>query len=99
MKVYIKIHYKSGAETVACCDEGLLNKVFEEGNLRIEISSQFFEGELVSLKEAIRIIKDASSFNIVGKKIIEKAISNDILPEEGVRYINGVPMAIKLCIY
>ncbi|MEJ2249583.1 MAG: DUF424 family protein [Candidatus Lokiarchaeota archaeon] len=96
MNVYLKIHCRNEIETIACCDEKLLNKVFKEGNLRIEISSTFFEGELVPLDEAIKVLETASYFNIVGKKIIEKAISKNILPQEGVRYINGVPMAIKM---
>ena len=40
MKVYLKIHLKDEIETIACCDEKLLNQVFKEGNLRIEISNR-----------------------------------------------------------
>ena len=46
MKVFIKFHVKNEIETVAACDEELLNQVFKEGNLRIEISNQFFGGTL-----------------------------------------------------
>ena len=52
MKVYLKIHIRSDIETVACCDESLLNEVFKEGNLQIEISEQFFGGNLLELEEA-----------------------------------------------
>ena len=95
-KVYLKIHYRNEIETIACCDEDLLNKVYKEGNLRIEISNQFFGGSLLSLEEAIDILSEATHFNIVGKNIIEKAIGNNLLPKEGVRIINGVPMALKM---
>ena len=44
MKAYLKIHCQNEIETVACCDEQLLNKVFQEGQLRIEISEYFFGG-------------------------------------------------------
>lgn len=96
MKVYIKIHKRSGIKTVAICDEHLLDKVFKEGKLRIEVSRQFFGGELIKMEDAIEILKGSSYFNIVGESIVKKAISNKILPEEGVREINGVPMAIKM---
>lgn len=96
MKVYLKIHLKDEIETVACCDEELLNQVFKEDNLRIEISHQFFGGTLITLEEAIKILKNASYFNIVGENITSKAIYNKILPKEGVRFINGVPMALKM---
>ncbi len=95
-KVYLKIHIMGDIETIACCDEELLNQVYKEGNLRIEISSQFFKGRLIDLEEAIFILKQTSYFNIVGEKIIKSAIDCKLLPAEGVRFINGVPMAIKM---
>ena len=96
MKVYLKIHIKNDIETIACCDRELLNQVFKEGNLRIEISSQFFGGKLIDLEEAISILKEASFFNIVGEKIIKRAVDCKLLPVEGVKFINGVPMALKM---
>jgi hypothetical protein len=96
MKVYLKLHSKNEIGTVACCDESLLKKVFNEGNLRIEITEQFFGGSLLDIDEAIEILMQAQYFNIVGKNIIEKAISYKLLPKEGVRTINGIPMAMKM---
>ncbi|TFG19899.1 MAG: DUF424 family protein [Promethearchaeota archaeon] len=96
MKVYIKIHCQNEIETIACCDEILLNKVYEENNLKIEISEHFYGGNLLELEEAIEILKEANYFNIVGEKIIEKAIDCKILPKEGIRIINGIPMALKM---
>ena len=96
MKVYIKIHRRNGIEIIACCDEALLNQVFYEGNLKIEISNQFFGGKLITLDDAIDILKQSSYFNIVGENIINKVIDCHILPKEGVRFINGVPMAMKM---
>ncbi|MFX1365106.1 MAG: DUF424 family protein [Promethearchaeota archaeon] len=94
MKVYLKVHVKEDIETIACCDEELLNQVFKEGNLRIEISNSFFGGKLLHLKEAIMILKNASYFNIVGEKIIEKAIENELI--QHYKTICGIPMAIKM---
>jgi len=98
MKVYLKIHIRDEYETIACCDEKLLNQVFIEGNLKIEISNRFFGGKLIRIEDAIDILKQAPFFNIVGEKIIEKAIDCKLLQREGVRFINGVPMAIKMMI-
>ena len=100
MKVYLKIHKNRSAgeliETVACCDEHLLNGCFKEGNLKIEISNYFYGGNLINIDEAIALLSQASYFNIVGENIINKAIDTNILPKEGVRRINGIPMAIKM---
>ena len=96
MNVFLKIHHRNEIETVACCDEDLLNKVFKEENLRIEISDNFFGGNLINIDDAINILKQASYFNIVGNGIINKAIDSQILPKEGIRKINGIPMAMKM---
>ena len=96
MKVYLKIHRRSDMDTVACCDEALLNKIFIEGNLRIEISSTFFEGELLSIDKAIEILREASYFNIIGDNITNMAITQKIIAKEGVRKINNIPMAMKM---
>jgi len=96
MKVYLKIHRRNDIDTVACCDEDLLNKVFTEGNLRIEINSTFFGGDLLNINQAMEILKEASYFNIVGENITNHAIALQLLPKEGVRRINNIPMAIKM---
>lgn len=96
MKVFLKIHSRSEIVTVACCDENLLDQVFTEGTLKIKISQQFFGGNLISIKEAINILREASHFNIVGENIINEVVNCKILPKEGVRSINGVPMAMKM---
>ena len=98
MRVYLKIHIRDDCETIACCDEELLNQVFTEGNLKIEISNRFFGGNLIRIEDAIDILKHASFFNIVGEEIIEKAIECNLFSREGIRFINGVPMAIKMMI-
>lgn len=94
MKVYLKIHIKEDIETIACCDAELLNQVFKEGNLRIEISNRFFGGKLLNLEDAILILENASYFNIVGEKIIKKAIENEII--QHYKTICGIPIALKM---
>ncbi|MBY9012386.1 MAG: DUF424 family protein [Candidatus Lokiarchaeota archaeon] len=96
MKVYLKIHRRNDIDTVACCDEDLLNRIFTEGNLRIEINSSFFGGELLDIEQAMEILKMASYFNIVGENVTNKAIALQLLPKEGVRKINDIPMAMKM---
>ncbi len=96
MKVYLKIHRHSDMETIACCDEALLNKIFIEGNLRIEVGSTFFGGDLLAIEKAIEILSEASYFNIIGENIINIAIAQKLLPKEGVRKINNIPMAMKM---
>ncbi len=94
MKVYLKVHINADIETIACCDAELLNQVFKEGNLRIDVSNQYFRGKLVNLEEAILILENASYFNIVGEKIIKKAIESEIIQQY--KTICGISMALRM---
>jgi len=94
MQVYLKVHIKEDIETIACCDAELLNQVFKEGNLRIEISNRFFGGKLLNFEEAILILGNASYFNIVGEKIIKKAIESEII--QHYKTVCGIPMALRM---
>lgn len=96
MKVYLKIHRQNGIDTVACCDELLLNQILIEGKLKVEISDRFFGGDLLSIDKAVELLKKALYFNIVGENITNKAIALKILSKEGVKKINNIPMAIKM---
>ena len=96
MKVYLKIHRHNDMETIACCDEELLNKIITEGNLRLEIGSTFFGGDLLAIDKAIEILREAAYFNIVGENITNMAIVQKILPKEGIKKINEIPMAMKM---
>ncbi|MFX0039072.1 MAG: DUF424 family protein [Promethearchaeota archaeon] len=94
MRVYLKVHKKEDLETIACCDEELLNQVYKEGELKIEISNQFFGGKLIDLEDAILILREATCFNIVGENIVKKAVDCGLL--QYYRTICGVPMALKM---
>ena len=96
MRVYLKIHRQNDFETVACCDELLLNQIFIEGNLKFEISERFFGCDLLSIDNAVELLKTASYFNIVGENITNMAIAHKIISKEGVKKINNIPMAIKM---
>lgn len=96
MKVYVKVHQTAEIETIACCDEDILNQEFVEGNLKIQISQQFYGGQLLNIDEAIAILYEASNFNIVGKNIVNTAVDCKILSKEGIRLINGIPIGLKM---
>lgn len=91
MRVYLKIRRVQKDVVVAVCDENLLGKKFEEGKLRLHIKEDFYGGQLVSIKEGIDAIKEATIANIVGENIIRKLIEEGLIIEEAVIKIAGIP--------
>lgn len=78
-------------EILAVCDEDIVGQTFEEGDLRFIVSENFYKGEKKSDQETLDLIKNYDTINMVGKKIIKLAIENDIINEEDVIYIQGIP--------
>jgi len=91
MRVYLKVRRVQKEIVVAVCDEDILGKKFQEGELKLHVKEDFYGGKLVSMREGIDAIKESTIANIVGKKIIQKLIEEGLVIEEAVIKIAGIP--------
>jgi len=95
----VKIHH-SYRGVVAICDSELIGKTFEEGNMHIFVNPNFFQGEDKNEKEVLKIIEKGAAedynFNIVGKEAVKTALEAGIINKEGIKYIQGIPVALSL---
>jgi len=94
-----KIH-KSYRLVVAICDKDVYGKMLTEGIRQLDLTGSFFQGEEVDeagLKEKIiDCSKEDATFNIVGKNSIRIAKEIELIKDEGVLEIEGVPFALVL---
>jgi len=95
----IKIH-QSYRTCIALCDKNLLGKKFEEGNKQLDLTGTFFQGEEKTLQEIKQILINAkyedSTFNFVGQKSCNLAKSLGIISQQGIMYIDNIPIALVL---
>ena len=91
---------KSHRDIVIICDSDLIGKKFEEGTSQLDVKENFFKGEEKTKQETLEIIKNMSiedaTFNIVGRESIETALETGIINKEGIKTIQGVPVAMVL---
>ncbi len=91
---------KSYRDIVAICDSDLLGKKFEEGEFQLDVKESFFNGDEKNKEETIEFIRDMSkedaTFNIIGKESVQAAIDAEIITEEGIKKIQGIPFALVL---
>lgn len=94
-RFYLKIYREKEKNEVlvAICDEELLGKEFREGNLRLEVSRDFFGGDLVDERRAVFEMKRATILNLVGSRIISLAIREGLIDPDKVITIEGIPHA------
>lgn len=75
------------------CDAEILGKTLKQGNIVFCVREKFYKGSLVSLEEAIDLIHQSTVVNMVGQKIVNKAIEEGLVHPEAVLKIEGIPHA------
>ncbi len=94
MTVSVKV-VRSGKEVVvAACDSELLGKTLTTEKIRFHIHPGFFGGKFLSVEEAISEVASGTNVNLVGKRIVQRAIEAGLVHPEAVVHISGVPYAL-----
>lgn len=91
--IWIKVYATRGEIVLAACDEDLLGKTFEDGELQIEVSESFYGGEMIKEEQFIESIKQATIVNLVGENVIKMASEMGMIDENCIITIDGVPHA------
>ena len=89
-----KIHKNPEGRTVlALCDKELLRKKFVEADLQLDLTSEFYQGEEKSLDEIKEMIKQANHINAVGERAVKFLKDENLVDDENIVIIAGVPHA------
>jgi hypothetical protein len=78
---------------LAACDAELLGKILREGKIVFEIHEQFYKGPKMTVEEVIALMEQSTIVNMVGHKIVKKAIEKGLVHPDAVLKISGVPHA------
>lgn len=91
--MYIKVHKSMQKEILAVCDEEVIGKHFEQGDLCLDVSEGFYKGRKVEKKELELLFENYDNINIVGEKSIKVALEKSIINKENIIKIQGIPHA------
>jgi len=78
---------------LAMCDTELLGKTLCEGKIVFHVKEEFYKGARITIEEAVDMIEHSTIVNMVGKKVVRKAIEKGYVHPEAVLNIEGVPHA------
>jgi len=92
-EVYVNVRKHGQFTILATCDCELLGKVLHHGKIVFEVRPEFYKGHRVTLEEAIELAKQSTIVNMVGKRIVKKAIKEGLVHPEAILKISGVPHA------
>jgi len=90
----VKIHKtKDRRKIIAICDKNLVGRKFEENEVQLDLSSDFYKGDLTSEEELENQIKNAYILNIVGNESIGFCLRKKLISKENIIYIKKIPYA------
>ena len=91
--VYVNVIKHGEHVLVAACDVTILGKTLKHGALTFEVKKSFYGDKKVKLEEAIDLIKNSTSANLVGHNIVNEALKERLVHPNAVMLISGVPHA------
>jgi len=93
MKVSLNVIRRDGYVFVNICEPELIGKTFREGEIRLTVDREFYEGQEVHIDYAFSLLNEANVVSIIGSKIVDEAIKRGLIKEEGVISVQGVKFA------
>ena len=93
--IYLKLHETDNGAIIAMCDQDLIGRVLEGGDIVVNIRdySSFYVGELIDPAAVDLLGEKVYSVNAIGEESVSLAIRNGIVDEANVRTIGGIPFA------
>jgi uncharacterized protein len=86
--------YREGDDTLlAVSDYEILGEKFEDKDLVLEARREFYHEEVCGREEILELLESATVINAIGKNIINVLVEENIIEEEKVLKIGGVPHA------
>ncbi len=85
-----KIKYHE-TQIINICDLNILGKEINQGDFTINISREYYYSEEIADEAAIKILKSSSIINLVGKDIVDLALSLNLAKKNSIKTIESIP--------
>ena len=89
----VKLHSENGEVLLAACDDELLGKTLTEGRVKLYVSENFYNGEMIPDAILVERMKSVAIMNLVGNRAVDIAIREGYVKEDCVMTIQGVKHA------
>ena len=93
LTAYMKLRKIGNTVLLAICDTDILGKTLCEGKIVFHVKEDFYKGSKVTIEEAVGMIQNSTIVNMVGRRIVKKAIEEGYVHPDAVLNIDGIPHA------
>lgn len=87
----VKIHEDQQRIIIALCDKDIFGRKFEEKNIVLDLSSEFFNGSEMKTEEIKDLIKKAYIVNAAGKRSIDLLKNLNLIDEKSIILVSNIP--------
>ena len=74
---------------VAVCDADVLGETFEDGQVSLTVTEEFYDGDPADAAAVVESLGDCTTANLVGERAVEIAVEEGFVAEENVMDIDG----------
>lgn len=78
---------------MAACDQEILGMTFRGNGAKIKVSETFYGGELVSEDVFVERTRSVTIMNLVGNRVVDRAVKEGLVSENSVMVIGEVKHA------
>ena len=91
MKVNYQIYDHGDEVLLAACDNDVLGRTLQNGDINLEVKESFYAGQKIELERLKKEFKKSTIANLVGEKVVNAAIEEGFGREEDLMMIEEVP--------
>lgn len=88
MNFYVKIHENPREKLVAICDAEVIGKHINHNGVKLYINEKFYGSKIYPAEDVLHILKNSTSYNVIGKKICELLIEHNLIHPDTVMWID-----------
>ena len=88
-----RIHTHEKERILAACDQEILGMTFRGNGIKIKVSEIFYGGETVSEDVFVERTKSVTIMNLVGNRVVDRAVKEGLVSEQSVMVIGEVKHA------
>jgi hypothetical protein len=80
-----------GSTMVNICDIELVGTKLEQDEIIVDLTKEYFQQEIIEESKAEILLQTCSVANLVGERIVSKAIKMRLAKEISIKTISGIP--------
>lgn len=93
MQFIVKTHQGPHGTILVVTDSDILNQKFEENDLQLDLTKDFYQGEQVDEKKMQELVKSAYILHLTGQKTIDLFIKLKLVDSKNILIIQSIPHA------